>query len=221
MAPISSIMHRFSFRILRYLNDWLILGSSLQEIVRARDFLLSLCNELGVLVSLANSSLTPTQTLHYLGMTLQSTPLRAFPTQARIQKVLSGRRVLLFSRAAAQSLAIPFGGDVIVDCSRSRFLPPHAVVTAPPQCCGSSTSGARADFLGRLLPPGSSVVVGRRPSCRGCPARSPSTTSPSLYGRVRLRVGGFACGLRTSYTFRSTTANFWRFCWLSGDSSTS
>ena len=28
MAPISSIMHRHGFRILRYLDDWLVLGSS-------------------------------------------------------------------------------------------------------------------------------------------------------------------------------------------------
>ena len=89
MTPISSIMHRFGYRILRYLDDWLVLGSSHQEIVRVRDFLLSLCEELGVMVNLSKSSLTPTQTIDYLGMTLQSTPLKAFPTQARIQKVLS------------------------------------------------------------------------------------------------------------------------------------
>ena len=36
MAPISSVMHRHGYRILRYLDDWLVLGSSLEEIVRAR-----------------------------------------------------------------------------------------------------------------------------------------------------------------------------------------
>ena len=35
MAPISSIMHRQSFRLLRYLDDWLVLGSSFQELVSA------------------------------------------------------------------------------------------------------------------------------------------------------------------------------------------
>ena len=89
MAPISSIMHRFGHRILRYLDNWLVLGSSLQEITWARDFLLWLCGEWGVQVNFSKSSLTPTQTLDYLGMTLQSTPLRAFLTQARIRKVLS------------------------------------------------------------------------------------------------------------------------------------
>ena len=81
-------MHRFGFRILRYLDDWLGLGSSLQEFVRARDFLLTLCSELGIQVSLPKSSLTPSQQQDYLGMMLQSSPLRAFPTQARVQKVL-------------------------------------------------------------------------------------------------------------------------------------
>ena len=89
MAPVSSIMHRFGYRILHYLDDWLVLGSSLQEITRARDFLSWLCSELRVQVNLSKSSLSPAQILDYLGMTLQSSPLRAFPTQARIRKVLS------------------------------------------------------------------------------------------------------------------------------------
>ena len=88
MAPVSSIMHRFGYRILHYLDDWLVIGSSLQEITRARDFLLAHWLKLGVQVNLAKSSLTPSQTLDYLGMTLQSSPLRAFPTPARVQKVL-------------------------------------------------------------------------------------------------------------------------------------
>ena len=87
MALVSSVMHRSGFRILLYLDDWLVLGSSLQEITRARDFLLALCAELGIQVNLLKSSLTPSQRLDYLGMTLQSSPLRTFPTQARVHKV--------------------------------------------------------------------------------------------------------------------------------------
>ena len=103
-APISSIMHRYEYRILRYLDDWFVFGSSLQEITRARDFLLWLYSELGVQVNLSKSSLTPTQTLDYLGRTLQSTPLRAFLTQARIRKVLS--LVEEFSSSREQPLSL-------------------------------------------------------------------------------------------------------------------
>ena len=88
MAPVSSTMHRSGYRILRYLDDWLVLGSSQLEITRTRDFLLLLCADLGIQINSAKSSLQPAQRLDYLGMTLQSTPLRAFPTQARIHKVL-------------------------------------------------------------------------------------------------------------------------------------
>ena len=86
MAPISSIMHRHGFRLLRYLDDWLVLGSTFQDLVRARDFLLWLCLRLGVIVSLSKSSFVPTQTLDYLGMTLETSPLRVFPTLKRVQK---------------------------------------------------------------------------------------------------------------------------------------
>ena len=89
MAPISSIMHRHGFRILRYLDDWLVLGSSFQNMVRARNFLLWLFRELGVQVNLEKSSLTPSQTLDYLGMQLQTLPLSVFPTPKRVLKLAS------------------------------------------------------------------------------------------------------------------------------------
>ena len=88
MAPILSIMHRHGFRILRYLDDWLVLGSSFRDLVRARDFLW-LCRELGVQVNLEKSSLTPSQTLDYLGMRLQTLPLRVFLTPKHVLKLNS------------------------------------------------------------------------------------------------------------------------------------
>ena len=103
-APVSSIMHRFGFRILRYLDDWLALGSSLLEIEWSRDFLLALCSELGIQVNLSKSCLTPSQRQDYLGMTLQSSPLRAFPKQARVQKVLC--LVDEFSSSRVQPLSL-------------------------------------------------------------------------------------------------------------------
>ena len=89
MAPVSVIMHRYGFHILRYLDDWLVLGSSFREVVRAMDFLLWLCQELGIRVNPSKSSLDPTQTLDYLGMSLQTCPLRVFPTQKRVLKLSS------------------------------------------------------------------------------------------------------------------------------------
>ena len=86
MAPVSSIMHCHGFRLLRYLDNWLVLGSTFQELVQARDFLLWLCRLLGIIVNPSKSSLVLTQTLDYLGMTLETSPLRVFPTLKRVQK---------------------------------------------------------------------------------------------------------------------------------------
>ena len=67
MAPVSAIMHRHGFRILRYLDDWLVLAATFQEIVWAKDFLLWLCQHLGIRINLPKSSLDPNQTQDYLG----------------------------------------------------------------------------------------------------------------------------------------------------------
>ena len=63
-------------------DDWLVLGSSFQEIVQTRDFLLWLCQQLGIQINTLKSSLTPTQLLDYLGMTIQTVPLRVFSTSS-------------------------------------------------------------------------------------------------------------------------------------------
>ena len=85
MTPVSSIMHRHGF--LRYLNDWLVLGSSFQEIVRVRDFLHWLCCCLGIMINVPKNSLDPSRTRDYLGMTISTSPLRVFPTLKRVQKL--------------------------------------------------------------------------------------------------------------------------------------
>ena len=86
-APVSSIMHHHGFHILRYFDDWLVLGSFFWEIVRARDFLLWLCLHLGIMINLSKSSLDPSQTRDYLGMTISTSPLRVFPPLKRVQKL--------------------------------------------------------------------------------------------------------------------------------------
>ena len=52
MAPVSAILHRHGVRMLRYLDDWLILASSKIACIQSRDRLLSVCTELGIQVNL-------------------------------------------------------------------------------------------------------------------------------------------------------------------------
>ena len=146
MAPISSIMHRYGFRILRNLDDWLVLGSTFRERVRAWDFLLWLCQELGVRVNLCKSSLTP-QMLDYLGMSLHTHPLKVFPTRKRVQKLSSmllefvscRQQPLLLWR---QILGVMFSMSSIVPGSRLRMR----------------SLQLRLNTAGRLLPDSASVA---------------------------------------------------------------
>ena len=89
MAPISSILHEIGIRILRYLDNWLILSTSYEASLLAREKVLNLCQDLGIVVNMTKSHLEPSRLATYLGIQLDSTTLRAFPTQQRREKLQS------------------------------------------------------------------------------------------------------------------------------------
>ena len=88
MAPVSAILHKYGVRMLRYLDDWLILASLEIACLQSRDRLLTICTELGIQVNLTKSSLVPTQSLVYLGMEIRSLPFIARPTPVRVSNLL-------------------------------------------------------------------------------------------------------------------------------------
>ena len=132
MALVSSIMHHYGFRILRYLDDWLVLGSSFQEIVLARDFLLWLCQEQGIRVNLAKSSdAFPVDRLS--GDEASDVSFEGFPDpQTCPEAILSRSRLLVLSSASFLSCRHVF--DVL---SGSGVAVSHAVPSAAAECGGS------------------------------------------------------------------------------------
>ena len=107
MAPISAILHRYGIRILRYLDDWLILAESRTTCIQARDRLLHLCEKLGLQVNHRKSSLVPSQDMTYLGMQILSVRFIAKPTETRVVNLLSIIEEFLSSRSPQQ-----LSGDV-------------------------------------------------------------------------------------------------------------
>ena len=66
MAPVSAILHHLGVQILRFL------ASSRVEALQARDLVLNLRHDLGIIINYEKSHLSPSQTSSYLGMIIKS-----------------------------------------------------------------------------------------------------------------------------------------------------
>ncbi len=76
-------------RILNYLDDWLILAQSQDQLCEHRDWVLSHLSRLGLRVNWEKSKLSPMQRISFLGMELDSVSQTARLTQERAQSVLN------------------------------------------------------------------------------------------------------------------------------------
>ncbi len=76
-------------RILNYLDDWLILAQSQDQLCEHRDMVLSHLSQLGLQVNWEKSKLSPVQRISFLGMELDSVSQTTRLTQERAQSVLN------------------------------------------------------------------------------------------------------------------------------------
>ena len=94
-AAVSSWAHARGIRLLRYLDDLLILSTLRIKTRQHVDQLLSLCRSLSLVINTEKSDLSPSRSVEYLGMVIDTVSARAFHTEARIQKFLSLARKFL------------------------------------------------------------------------------------------------------------------------------
>ena len=88
-AAVSAWAHARGIRLLRYLDDWLVLSSSEKKAKESIRELLSLCRTLGIGINEKKSDLVPSQSAKYLGMTIDTGAGRVFPSLARVEKFLT------------------------------------------------------------------------------------------------------------------------------------
>ncbi len=82
-------MREQGVRILNYLDDWLILTQSREQLCEHRDLVLSHLSKLGLQVNWEKSKLAPVQRISFLGMELDSVEQSARLTEERAQSVLN------------------------------------------------------------------------------------------------------------------------------------
>ena len=125
-ATVSSWAHARGIRLLRYLDDWLILSPSERKTRQHVNQLLSLCRSLGIVVNTEKSDLCPSRSVEYLGMVIDTVSARAVPTEARIQKFLSlARKFLAQPSPPARQWQVLLGHlsslEKLVPCARLRM----------------------------------------------------------------------------------------------------
>ena len=190
MAPVSAILHRHGVRMLRYLDDWLILASSEIACLQSRDRLLTVCTELGIQVNLTKSSLVPSQSIVYLGMEILSLPFIARPTPTRADNLI--RLIEEFPLNPVSSsvpLASPSRPPVFPDSSRPRRDDQNE--TSPTLSQGPVGLSGRPvpSLLVPSLSRGSSLVVEAGSVEGGRESLSSSSRHQLLLGRFRRGLG--------------------------------
>ena len=88
-AAVSAWAHARGIRLLRYLDDWLVLSSSEKKAMESIRELLSVCRTLGIVINEKKSDLVPSQSAKYLGMTIDTGAGKVFPSLARVEKFLT------------------------------------------------------------------------------------------------------------------------------------
>ncbi len=169
-------------RILNYLDDWLILAQSREQLRAHKDLVLRHLSQLGLRVNWEKSKLVPTQRISFLGMELDSVNQTARLTQERAQSVLNCLKTLSGRTAGPTETLSEAPGAYGCSCGDS------AARSAPYE-----TASALAPWPNPEVGVGNAVLTGFR---LHRPAAKPSARGqiPLPSGRSAPGAGIQACG---------------------------
>jgi len=81
------ILRKLGMRIIAYLDDFLLLGQSLEDILTARDSMVHLLENLGFMINLEKSILTPCKRLEFLGVIVDSNSMSLCLPEGKAQSL--------------------------------------------------------------------------------------------------------------------------------------
>ena len=120
-AAVSAWAHSHGIRLLRYLDDWLVLTFSEREGKQSVQSLLLICRTIGIVINEKKSDLMPSQTAKYLGMTIDTEAGKVFPSLARVEKFL----MIAESFCAMDAPAVQLWQVILGHLSSLERLVPH------------------------------------------------------------------------------------------------
>ena len=100
VAVIAAHLRSRGIRLVVYLDDWFLINQSKSQLVLDRETVLNLLVELGFMINLKKSTLTPTQKIVYIGAYFQLDLGIVSPTPERVTKLLSATKNMIKSSQA-------------------------------------------------------------------------------------------------------------------------
>ena len=191
-TAVSAWAHSPGIRLLRYLDDWLILASSERETKQSVQSLLSLCHTLGIVINEKNSDLVPSQTAKYRWHDHRYRGRQVFSVAGASREIPDGSGELLYhGRSPGSALAGDPLSPGFARAAGSSRLPSDALSAVAsqgalvPRVRPSLSSGAFA--LGSET--GSVLVDGEGSSFDGGSIRDTCSGFSPVFGRVLFWVG--------------------------------
>ena len=84
-----SLLRRLMIRVIIFLDDLLIFGNTMEEILVARDSVIFLLQHLSFVINFKKCVLEPTQEIEFLGVIVNSKIMTLSLTQKKVQKIKS------------------------------------------------------------------------------------------------------------------------------------
>ena len=191
-AAVSAWAHTRGIRLLRYLDDWLVLSSLEKKAKESIRELLSLCRTLGIVINEKKSDLVPSQSAKYLGMTIDTGAGKVFPSLARVEKFLTvAERFCTMQSPPAQLWQVVLGHLASLERLvphgrlRMRSLQWHLKSQWSPRVRPSLASGG---FAGGSET-GPVLVDGEGSPVSGGSIRDTCSGSTPVFGRVFVGLG--------------------------------
>lgn len=98
LKPIMAYLRRQGIRLVIYLDDILIMNSCPAALVKDLLLVRSTLEEVGFLINIAKSVLSPTQQLEYLGLLIDSTTMSLALTESKVTSIISACQKLLSAK---------------------------------------------------------------------------------------------------------------------------
>ena len=190
-AAVSAWAHARGIRLLRYLDDWLVLSSSEKKAKESIRELLSVCRTLGIVINELKSDLVPSQSAKYLGMTIDTGAGKVFPSSQSREVPYGSGEILFHAISPSSALAGGLGPPGVagaVGASRSTSDALLAVASEVPVVPRVRPSLASGGFAGGGET-GSVLVDGEGSPVSGGSIRDTCSGSTPVFGRVFVGLG--------------------------------